>query len=236
MLPLILLLISSGSLALAASNPADQFSSFKVRFDVLLDRQTGKEGNFTVEVFPHWAPNGVERFKKIIEDKAWDNSAFFRYMEGSLIQWRVHQSHADLTVACSLSVPPRTSSRGIPADPKVTSWYRTRSISDDTPRWSNLYGTLSFGANGKNSRSIQVFANIADNHAAFDTYHGYGFPPFAKVVEGMDVLLSVYKGYKEKPDMWTIEHEGNKYLEREFPKLSYIKTLTILGQKAKEEL
>jgi hypothetical protein len=80
-----------------------------------------------------------------------------------------------------------------------------------------------------------VFANIGDNSAAFDSYHGHGFPPFAKVVKGWDVLLSVYKGYKEKPDMYRIEHEGNKYLEAEFPKLSYIKKVTLLDP-SKEEL
>ena len=95
--------------------------------------------------------------------------------------------------------------RGIPGDPKVSSHYRTRTISDDTPRWSNLNGTISFGANGANTRSIQVFANIGDNGATFDAYHNHGFPPFAKVVQGWDVLLSVYKGYKEKPDMYKIE-------------------------------
>ena len=81
------LLIASSSLASAAANPADAFASFKARFDVLIDKSTGKEGSFIIEVFPHWAPHGVERIRKIFEDKAWDNSAFFRYMDGVLIQW-----------------------------------------------------------------------------------------------------------------------------------------------------
>ena len=86
-LTLILAVAFGSSLARGASNPADQFASFKVRIDVSIDRKEGKEGSFVMEVFPAWAPNAAARIHKIIEDKAWENSAFFRYMDGVLIQW-----------------------------------------------------------------------------------------------------------------------------------------------------
>ena len=51
---------------------------------------------------------------------------------------------------------------------------------------------------------------------------GMGFAPFAKVVEGMDIVDKIYSGYGEKPDQGMIQSDGNKYLKRQFPNLSYI--------------
>jgi len=54
-------------------------------------------------------------------------------------------------------------------------------------------------------------------------------------VEGMEVVDRLYAGYGEGapggagPDQGRIQAEGNAYLERDFPKLDYIKRATIVN-------
>ena len=57
------------------------------------------------------------------------------------------------------------------------------------------------------------------------------FVPFAKVVEGMDVVDSLYAGYGEVaglrgPGVDSVKYErlGDTYLQQSFPKLDQIKT------------
>jgi len=53
--------------------------------------------------------------------------------------------------------------------------------------------------------------------------------PFAKVVQGMDVVDKFYTGYGEmRPegkwiDRGRVEEEANEYLVQRFPKMDYIK-------------
>jgi peptidyl-prolyl cis-trans isomerase A (cyclophilin A) len=74
-----------------------------------------------------------------------------------------------------------------------------------------------------------VFINFADN-APLD---GQGFAPFGRVVSGMEVVDSLYGGYGEGapngngPDQGRLQQQGNAYLEKDFPKLDFIKTATI---------
>ena len=54
-----------------------------------------------------------------------------------------------------------------------------------------------------------------------------GFSPFGRVVSGMEFVDAITSEYGERPQQQVIEREGNAYLEREFPKLDYVKTATI---------
>jgi peptidyl-prolyl cis-trans isomerase A (cyclophilin A) len=69
-----------------------------------------------------------------------------------------------------------------------------------------------------------VFINYGDNSRLDAT-----FAPFGLVVQGMEVVDSLYKGYGEGapmgagPDQGLIQAQGNAYLDAKFPKLDAIK-------------
>ena len=73
----------------------------------------------------------------------------------------------------------------------------------------------------------QLFINIADN----PYLDKQGFPPIGRVLEGMEYIDALYDKYGEGkgdgsdgkgPSQGRIGQEGNPYLDRYFPKLSYI--------------
>jgi len=113
---------------------------------------------------------------------------------------------------------------GINADPKLNSVWRQATIKDDPPKQSNTRGYITFATSGANSRTTQVFINYSDN-AYLDSQ---GFAPFGKVTDGMKVVDSIYSGDREKPNQGSIQMQGNAYLDKEFPKLDYVKSATIV--------
>ena len=49
-------------------------------------------GNVIIELYPEISPNGVERFKKLINSKSYDNVAFHRVIKDKLVQAGDHSS------------------------------------------------------------------------------------------------------------------------------------------------
>lgn len=172
---------------------------FRVTFEVVLG--TGNYGSITMEVHPEWCPLGAIRFKELVETDFFNGVRFFRVVPNFVVQWGIH---------------------GTPA---IAAEWKENTIKDDPvlPTVSNLKGYVSFAKSGTDTRTSQMFINYSDNV----NLDGMGFPPFAKVVEGMDVVNSLYKGYGESPNQGSIQSEGNKYLKTNFPKLSYIKSAKI---------
>ncbi|MGH9659657.1 MAG: peptidylprolyl isomerase, partial [Bryobacteraceae bacterium] len=58
--------------------------------------------------------------------------------------------------------------------------------------------------------------------------------PFGKVISGMEVVEQLYSAYGEGaprgngPQQDLIQTQGNAYLERQFPRLDYVKKAAIL--------
>lgn len=158
------------------------------------------QGDFVVEAHRAWAPHGVDRFHELVRIKYFDQGRFFRVVPGFIAQFGVHR------------------------DFDVHGKWRTMFIADDPPQQKNLRGTLAFAKSDSGTRSTEMFINLADNKTLDDQ----GFVPFAKVIQGMDVVDKFYSGYGEmRPegkyiDPNRVEGEANEYLTQRFPNLDYI--------------
>ena len=103
-------------------------------------------------------------------------------------------------------------------------------IVDHPSKQLNTKGNVTFAKRGPNTRTTQIFINMADNLSL----DGTGFPPFGKVVERMEVVAKLYPGYGERspngngPDSIKIQAMGNEYLIRNFPQLDFVKTARVV--------
>jgi peptidyl-prolyl cis-trans isomerase A (cyclophilin A) len=178
-------------------------ATFKVDF-------VTSQGNFTVAVTRAWSPNGADRFYNLVKHGFYDDIRFFRVIDNFMAQF------------------------GINGDPAVQSHWREATIKDDAPaganKQSNKRGYITYAKTGApDSRSTQLFINFKDN----SMLDPQGFTPFGQVTAGMDVVDKLYKGYGEGaprgagPDQGRLQMEGNAYLNKDFPKLDYIKTARI---------
>jgi peptidyl-prolyl cis-trans isomerase A (cyclophilin A) len=157
-------------------------------------------GDFTVEVQREWAPLGAERFHELVQAGFYDECRFFRVVPGFVVQW------------------------GMNGDPAVYAKWKDREIKDDKVTQSNREGMITFASRGPNTRTCQLFINLADNQRLDDL----GFAPFGKVVEGLDVVQKITSEYGQRPQQPLIQEEGNAYLKKEFPKMDYIKKATVV--------
>lgn len=162
-------------------------------------------GTFVVAVRRAWAPVGADRFYNLARSGFFDGARFFRVLPGFVAQFGMH------------------------GEPAVTrAWFNQR-MADDPVRHSNARGTVTFATSGPNSRTTQLFINYRDNTRLDEM----GFAPIGEVVEGLDVVEKFFSGYGEGapqgqgPNQGRIMAEGNAYLEREFPRLDYVKRATL---------
>ncbi len=164
------------------------------------------KGDFVVEVNRSWAPKGADRFYNLVKVGYFDDVAFFRVLDGFMAQFGLH------------------------GDPAVNQAWRDTKIPDDPVTQPNQRGYVSFATAGPNTRTTQLFINFGDNRRL----DGMGFAPFGKVVEGMEVVDSLYSGYGEGaprgrgPNQGLITQQGNDYLQNQFPELDYIERATIM--------
>lgn len=174
--------------------------------DVFRVKFTTTQGDFVIEATRAWAPRGVDRFNELVNMRYFDQNRFFRVVPGFVAQFGVHKDY------------------------DIHDRWRKYFILDDPPQEKNLRGTLAFAQSDPNTRTTEIFINLADN-AALDAQ---SFVPFAKVITGMDVVDKFYSGYGELMpegkyiDPNRVENGTNAYLEPHFPKLDYIKRAVFL--------
>ena len=200
----------AAGITLAAQTPAEKAAklrnppalkeqapaTYKAKFDT-------SKGAFVVTVHRDWAPIGADRFYNLVKNGYFDDVRFFRVISNFMVQF------------------------GISGSPTVSAIWRNPSVQlkDDPVKQTNKRGYITFATAGPNTRTTQVFINFKDN-AFLD---GQGFAPFGEVSEGMeDVVDKLYSQYAGKPQDQFIQilNQGNAFLNKEFPKLDFVKSAT----------
>jgi homoserine O-acetyltransferase len=166
------------------------------QFNVRLETS---KGDIVIEVHRDWSPHGADHFYNLVRAGYYDQSRFYRVIKDRWAQF------------------------GINGDPKISNLWAARTIPDDPRRVSNTRGTVAYAFAVPNGRTTQVFINTRDNSPTHDIEP---FVPFAQVVEGMDVVDSLYSGYGENSGggiragkQAPLFKEGNAFLDRQFPLL-----------------
>ena len=165
---------------------------------------TTTKGSFDITVTRSWAPRGADRFYNLVRAHFYDGVEFFRVVKGFVVQF------------------------GISGTPKVSSAWQNANIPDDPVKAHNVRGTITFADAGPNTRTTQVFINLADNSSSLD---GQEFAPFGKVTTGMAVVGKLFDGYDDQPtnDQSQIASQGNAFLKSQFPKLDAVVTARVVS-------
>lgn len=163
------------------------------------------QGEVEIRVRSAWAPIGAGRLHYLASHGFFTGARFFRVLPGFIAQF------------------------GLSGMPAVDAAWDGRPITDDPVRTGNRRGTLTFATAGPNTRTTQLFINLANN-AQLDAM---GFAPVGEVVHGMEVIERLHSGYGEGvpygtgPDQARITREGNRYLRASFPRLDSIASVTV---------
>jgi len=140
-------------------------ANFIVRF------QTTK-GDFDVAITREWSPLAADRFYQTVKHQYYNQTVFYRVVPNFVAQWGNN-------------------------DTSVFKLWEPYKIPDEPVTQSNLRGYMSYARSGKETRGSTLFINLKDNQR-LDTVIANGikgYPPFGKVIRGMDVVDSLYNGY-----------------------------------------
>jgi peptidyl-prolyl cis-trans isomerase A (cyclophilin A) len=172
-------------------------------FHVKLDTS---KGVVDIEVHRAWAPAGADHFFQLVKSGFYDGARFFRVVRSFVVQF------------------------GINGDPQTNALWAGGMLPDDPVKQHNVKGTVTYAKTGPNARTTQLFINLADNRKSLDRQ---GFTPIGQVVDGMQVVESLYGFYGDMPpagqgpDPNKIQQQGNEYLETHFPRLDFIKKAAV---------
>ena len=173
---------------------------FRVRFETT-------RGPFVVEVTRAWAPRGADRFFNLVGVGYYDDVAFFRVIEGFMVQF------------------------GINGEPAVNAAWQGARIPDDPVTQSNRRGMVTYAMAGPDTRTTQLFINFRDN-AGLDAQ---GFAPFGRVIERAcpswtrcipaTARARLAAGARTRG---RAQGEGNAYLRGSYPRLDFVKTARVV--------
>lgn len=160
-------------------------------------------GSFVLQVRPDWAKLGAARVRELVQQRFFDGCGFFRVVPGFMAQF------------------------GLSGKPDVGKDWIDRRIPDDERQSevSNTRGRVSFAKAGAGTRTTQLFISISNN----SYLDSMGFVPIGEVVSGMNDVDRIYKVGEGPPkgpgpNPGKIQQEGNVYLKRAYPNLTYVKS------------
>ena len=137
---------------------------------------TLKDGEVWIELLADVAPKHAERMKQLARDKAYDNVAFHRVIDGFMDQTG-DVEHANM----ENNYNPRRSGTGGSAYPDLPAEFS---------KLPHDRGTLGAArSQNPNSANSQFFINFKDNHFLNGQYTVYG-----RIIKGMDVVDKIVRG------------------------------------------
>lgn len=177
--------------------------TFKARFET-------SKGSFDLQITREYSPLAVDRFYQLLKHRLYDNTLFYRVPPNYVAQFGIW-------------------------DTAVLRKWKAFKVPDEKVILSNSRGTIAFARGGKDNRGTALFINLKDNTPRLDTIMANGvrgYPPFGKVIRGMEVVDSLYSGYGDT----VFKQEGNMYRNHSqfldsFPKLDLISKAYILKTK-----
>ena len=169
------------------------------------------KGEVLIEVTRAWSPRGADRFIALVREGYYDGARFFRVNPGRWTQF------------------------GINGDPAIAKAWRNRTIADDPFVQTNVRGTVAFAFAVPNGRTTQIFFNLGDNSPTHDKEP---FTPFGRVTTEMKIVDSFNAEHREGPGGIRAGKQdpffdgGNAWLDKQFPRLDYIKRATVIPPRA----
>ncbi len=168
------------------------------------------KGEFQAMVHRAWGPLAADRFYNLIRLEYFDGNSIFRVVPNYVAQFGIHNEE------------------------KVNRAWRRFAIDDEPVKHSNLKGTISFARGGPKTRTTQLFINLNDNIMLDSMPVGgvVGYPPFAKIVKGIEVIDMFNSSYGNEPSMHqdSISVAGRAFLDRHFPGLDYINSVRVVEE------
>ena len=182
--------------------PTHPFWSTRAPDTVLVAIETTR-GPITVVLRRAWAPHGVDRVYNLARAGYFDDSRFYRVVDGYIAQF------------------------GRAGDPAIARLWGRQTLPPDARRVSNARGTISFGQFTPDDRTTTLFINLRDN----PHLDALGFTPIGRVVRGMAAADRLHAGYGDRPaakaNATRLYGESNTYLDATCPRLDRIRTATI---------
>ena len=163
-------------------------------------------GDLMFQCHRDWAPHGADRLYGLAKIGFYNDVSLFRAVRGFVIQFGIH------------------------GNPAVAAKWRNARLDVDPVKETNKKGTLTFAMAGSpTTRTTQVFINLKDNKRL----DGMGFSPVCELSSGESTLEKVYMDYGGKPSsqQGAIQSKGNAFLRNRYPKLDYIKTVSLVEKK-----
>jgi len=152
------------------------------------------KGEIVMEVHEDWAPLGAKHFLELVKDGYYDNTPFFRVIDGFVAQF------------------------GLSSNPELKAKWNENALSDDPVVQGNLLGYVAYAMAGPNTRTTQLFINYGDN----SPLDRQGFACFAKVTSGMDVVRQLFKcEWGDQQGLTT--SEGLERFKQQFPQADFVK-------------
>lgn len=166
------------------------------------------KGEFVVEAYRKWSPQGVDRLYQLIKTGFYNNNLLFRVEPAFVIQFGINNSE------------------------KINRFWDPKKLLDEPAKQKNTKGIISYARGGRNDRATQIFINMADNPKLDTMTKGglTGFTPIAKIIRGMQVLTLLNARYGRKPVIVqdSLYKYGNRYFEKHFSGLDRIISARII--------